>query len=193
MLAIVVTLGGYFAGLHWLISPPDPWQANARMQTTGSAHATAKKRSPAKPVEAAVNIEPATAKQSEIQNAIVEIPPPVAMTSSAPVEPAAMPRATSQSTAPSQATASSRSEEKPVARAEEKPVPRAEPARPEPRREAREAKPRPAQRKLAERSSSGRKLQLMVLRTYERADGTRFSRLLPLREARSVMAFQPEW
>jgi hypothetical protein len=183
MLAIVVTLGGYFAGLHWLISPPDPWQANARMQTTGSAHATAKKRPPAKPVEAAVNIEPATAKQSDIQKAAAETPPAVAMTSSAPVEPpvetAAVPRA------PAQPAALSRTEEKPVLRAEAR--------RPEPRREAREAKARPVHRKLAERSSSGRKLQLMVLRTYERADGSRFSRLLPLREARSVMAFQPDW
>jgi len=182
MLAIVVTLGGYFAGLHWLISPPDPWQTSARTQTTGSAHATAKKRPPAKPVEAAVNIEnvePAAAKQSGIQNAAAETPPPVAIASGAPVEAVAVPRPPAQPA--------------PLSRTEEKPVLRAEPTRSEPRREAREAKPRPVQRRLAERSSSGRKLQLMVLRTYERADGSRFSRLLPLREARSVLAFQPEW
>jgi hypothetical protein len=31
------------------------------------------------------------------------------------------------------------------------------------------------------------------LRTYEGPDGRRFSRLLSLSEARSAMAFQPEW
>jgi hypothetical protein len=178
MLAIVVTLGGYFAGLHWLISPPDPWQANARMQTTGSAHPAAKKRTPVKPVEAAASIEPAAPKEPDVKIAAVETPAPVAVTASepaSPVEAMVAPRPLPQPASPP--------------RAEEKPSARAEAARPEPRRES---KPKPLHRKLAERSQ-GRKLQLMVLRTYERADGTRFSRLLSLHEARSAMAFQPEW
>jgi hypothetical protein len=32
----------------------------------------------------------------------------------------------------------------------------------------------------------------MVLRTYERSDGKRFTRLLPINSARSAMAFQPD-
>ena len=42
MVAIVVTLGGYLAGLHWLVSPPDPWQPNPK--TAQIAQQTAKKR-----------------------------------------------------------------------------------------------------------------------------------------------------
>jgi len=179
MLAIVVTLGGYFAGLHWLISPPDPWQANASMQTTGSAHPAAKKRSPARPVEAAAVIEAAAAAEPDIKVATAEQPAAVAKTATepaSPVEPAIAPRAASHPAVSS--------------RAEEKPAALSQATRPEPRREA---KVKPVHRKLADRSS-GRKLQLMVLRTYERSDGTRFSRLLPLSEARSVMAFQSaEW
>jgi hypothetical protein len=176
MLAIVVTLGGYFAGLQWLISPPDPWQANARMQTS-SAHPAVKKKTPAKLVEAAA-VEPAAPKEPEIQVTTAAMPPAVEIMASEPappVEPAKALRPLPQPAAP--------------ARAEERLSTRAEATRPEPRRET---KARPVHRKLAERSS-GRKLQLMVLRTYERSDGTRFSRLLPLREARSVIALQPEW
>ena len=32
----------------------------------------------------------------------------------------------------------------------------------------------------------------MVLRTYERSDGKRFTRLLPLSSARNALAFQPD-
>jgi hypothetical protein len=175
MLAIVVTLGGYFAGLHWLISPPDPWQAGARTQTS-SAHATAtRKRVPAaRPAEIA-RTEPDASKESEVTLATVEAPPaaPVSTSETAlPIAPAVL------SLSPKQSV-----------RTEDKPPARTEAARPEPRRET---KPKPVHRKLADKSA-GRKLQLMVLRTYQRADGTRFSRLLSLSEARSAMAFQPEW
>ena len=176
MLAIIVTLGGYFAGLHWLISPPDPWQANARMQNS-SAHPAVKKKTPPKVIEAAA-VEPAAPKEPEIKVATAAMPPAGEMTASepaSPVESAVAPRPLPQPVA--------------LQRTEEKLSARAEATRPEPRRETR---PKSVHRKLAERSS-GRKLQLMVLRTYERSDGSRFSRLLPLREARSVMAFQPEW
>ncbi len=174
MLAIVVTLGGYFAGLHWLISPPDPWQANARMQT-GSAHPAVKKKAP-KLVETAA-VEPAAPKEPEVKVTTAAMPAAVETASepAPPVESAVTPRPLPPPATPQ--------------RSEEKLSARAEATRPEPRREAR---PKPVHRRLAERSA-GRKLQLMVLRTYERSDGTRFSRLLPLREARSVMAFQPEW
>src|SRR3954449_8411788 len=87
MLAIVVTLGGYFAGLHWLISPPDPWQANASMQTTGSAHPAAKKRSPAKAMETAAIIEPSTAAEPDIKAATAEKPVVVAKTATEPASP----------------------------------------------------------------------------------------------------------
>jgi len=56
-------------------------------------------------------------------------------------------------------------------------------------------KTRPGNRKRVERNTS-RKLELMVLRTYERSDGKRFTRLLPLNSARNTlrntMAFQPD-
>jgi septal ring-binding cell division protein DamX len=44
MVAIVMTLGGYLAGLHWLVSPPDPWQSNPK--TAQIAQQTIKKRLP---------------------------------------------------------------------------------------------------------------------------------------------------
>src|SRR5207253_6573390 len=93
MLAIVVTLGGYFAGLHWLISPPDPWQANARMQTS-SAHPAVKKKAAPKLVEAAT-VEPAAPKEPETSITTAALPPAVEMTASepaSPVEPAAASR-----------------------------------------------------------------------------------------------------
>jgi hypothetical protein len=180
MLAIVVTLGGYFAGLHWLISPPDPWQASARTQTSGAHVVAARKRAPPKPAEIAAGVEHDTLKYPEIKLATTE----------APAAPPAIAAATSGTTSPAEpAVLSPPPKQSAPSRAEEKPPARTEAARPEPRRET---KPRPVHRKLADRSS-GRKLQLMVLRTYERADGTRFSRLLSVSEARSAMAFQSEW
>ena len=43
MLAIVITLGGYFAALNWLIRPPDPWQSSARIPASTAQHVAAKK------------------------------------------------------------------------------------------------------------------------------------------------------
>jgi hypothetical protein len=52
MLAIVITLGGYLAGLHWLINPPDPWLPNPKLVQSG-VQQFAKKRVPiVKPAEA---------------------------------------------------------------------------------------------------------------------------------------------
>jgi len=59
------------------------------------------------------------------------------------------------------------------------------------RHDASATKTRYGNRKRVERNTS-RKLELMVLRTYERSDGKRFTRLLPINSARSAMAFQPE-
>jgi len=180
MLAIVVTLGGYFAGLQWLISPPDPWQASARLQTTGANSAAARKRPQVKQAEVAVAAETVAPKSADVITAKAETPAAAAMTASEPEPPVQSAVAPGP---PPQAAAAPRAEQKPAALA------RAELTRPEPRREA---KSKPVHRKLAERSA-GRKLQLMVLRTYEGPDGRRFSRLLSLSEARSAMAFQPEW
>jgi hypothetical protein len=173
MLAIVVTLGGYFVGLQWLISPADPWQANTKMQTASSHAVAARKRAPViKPVEA----EPGL-KEAAINIAAAEPPAAVPVTAAAafPAEPAAAPLP------PKHPAVTSRAEENLSARAEA--------ARPELRRETRR---KPVHRKLAS-ANSGRKLQLMVLRTYEGPDGRRFSRLLSLNEARNAMAFQPPW
>jgi hypothetical protein len=59
------------------------------------------------------------------------------------------------------------------------------------RREVSLQKTRPGNRKRVERNTN-RKLELMVLRTYERSDGKRFTRLLPLSSARTALAFQPD-
>src|SRR3954454_20806338 len=54
MLAIVITLGGYFAALNWLVRPPDPWQSNAKITTRTAQHVAARKQPAAvKPAEAA--------------------------------------------------------------------------------------------------------------------------------------------
>jgi hypothetical protein len=188
MLAIVVTLGGYFAGLHWLISPPDPWQANARMQTTGSAHpVAARKRAPAvKPAET-IGIAADVAKEPDARMSTAETAVAAATTVSemtSPAEPVAVPHPSLQTAAQPAAAPSTAAR-----RTEQKSPAREVAARPAPRQET---KPKAVHRRVAERSS-GRGLQLMLLRTYQRPDGTRFSRLLPWSEARSVMAFQSEW
>jgi hypothetical protein len=46
MFAILVTLGAYLAGLHWLVSPPDPWQPNARISTSTAQQSAVRKRAP---------------------------------------------------------------------------------------------------------------------------------------------------
>jgi hypothetical protein len=145
---------------------------------TGSAHPAGKKRAPARPVEVAARVEPAAAKEPDVTppaaEATIETPAAVAMNVSAP-EPVVAPLPLPQPA--------------PLSRVEERLSARAEATRPEPRRETRAKSPH---RKLADRSS-GRKLQLMVLRTYQGPDGRRFSRLLSLREARNAMAFQSDW
>src|SRR3954447_12966742 len=77
MVAIVVTLGGYFAGLHWLVSPPDPWQANSKIS---QSHATpAKKRVAAvKPAENVPEAEtPVSLTETKAPEAPVAAPAPV--------------------------------------------------------------------------------------------------------------------
>jgi hypothetical protein len=175
MVAIVVTLGGYFAGLHWLISPPDPWQSGAKSPASTAQPFIARKRPPVvKPAEAAsespVPAEPATRVAS------IETPAPIEAVeneTARPVEPVV------QAQRPAEIT------------------PQPGPSRPiaEPahtmRRKASATKARSGNRTRVG-SNSGRKLELMVLRTYERSDGKRFTRLLPLSSARNAMAFQPD-
>jgi hypothetical protein len=59
------------------------------------------------------------------------------------------------------------------------------------RREVPATRTKPIHRKRVERNTS-RKLELMVLRTYERSDGKRFTRLLSLNSVRNALAFKPE-
>jgi hypothetical protein len=173
MFAIVITLGGYFAALNWLVRPPDPWQSSAKITTGTAQHVAARKRPPAvKPAEAAES------QPAESQPAV----PPAPDTRLASVEPpaavAALENATTPPTAPAVAPARRTPE---TTRAVETPrVARHEVSAP---------KTRPGNRKRVERHAS-RKLELMVLRTYERSDGTRFTRLLPISSARNAMAFQ---
>jgi hypothetical protein len=172
MVAIVITLGGYFAALNWLIRPPDPWQSNTRITTGSAQHVAARRRPPVvKPAEAADPQRTAPA-EPETKLASIETPaPPVAASETEktrPIEPNVV-----QGRPPAEATRAV--------------VPTPHVAR----HEASATKTRPGNRKRVERSTS-RKLELMVLRTYERSDGMRFTRLLPLSSARNAMAFQPD-
>jgi hypothetical protein len=175
MLAIVITLGGYFAALNWLIRPPDPWQSNARIPASTAQHLAVKKRPPVvKPAEPA-SVESTAQAEPDARLASVETPAPVAASeneTTRPVEPNVV-----QARLPAEATRAA-AETAPVARHD---VPA--------------MKTRPGNRKRAERNTS-RKLELMVLRTYERSDGRRFTRLLPLNSARNdlrnALAFQPD-
>jgi hypothetical protein len=170
MLAIVITLGGYFAALNWLIRPPDPWQS-ARIPASTAQHLAARKRPPVvKPAEAA-NSSSTTPAEPDARLASVETSAPLAASeneTTRPVEPAIV-----QAQLPADATRAV--------------VETAHVAR----HDVSATKTRPGNRKRAERNTS-RKLELMVLRTYERSDGKRFTRLLPLNSARNAMAFQPD-
>jgi hypothetical protein len=171
MLAIVITLGGYFAALNWLIRPPDPWQSSAKVTTGTAQHVAARKRPPVvKPAEAAES-QPTVPAAPDTRLASVETSTPSAARENEvtrPVEPAIV-----QARLPAEATRAV--VETPHAT----------------RREAPATKTRPGNRKRVERAAS-RKLELMVLRTYERSDGKRFTRLLPMSSARNAMAFQPD-
>jgi hypothetical protein len=171
MLAIVITLGGYFAALNWLIRPPDPWQSSAKIPASTAQHSAARKRPPAvKPAEAA-NSELAAPAEPDATLASVEASAAPAASeneTTRPVEPTIV-----QAQLPADATRAV-VETPHVAR-----------------RDVSATKTRPGNRKRVERNTS-RKLELMVLRTYERSDGKRFTRLLPLNSARNAMAFQPD-
>jgi hypothetical protein len=171
MLAIVITLGGYFAALNWLIRPPDPWQSSAKIPASTAQHFSARKRPPVvKPAEAA-NSDSATVAEPDTGLISVETSAPVAASeteTARPVEPTIV-----------QAHLSA---EAPRAAVETAHVAR---------RDVSATKTRPGNRKRVERNTS-RKLELMVLRTYERSDGKRFTRLLPMNSARNAMAFQPD-
>lgn len=180
MLAIVITLGGYYAALNWLIRPPDPWQSNARISASSAQNLAARKR-PAvvKPAESAGSESAAPAQP-------VETPPTVAASereTTRPVEPAIVQAHVSSETtrqvepAIAQAHASMNTARATVETAHVA------------RRDVSATKTRPGHRKRVERNTR-RKLELMVLRTYERSDGKRFTRLLPLSSARNAMAFQ---
>lgn len=175
MLAIVITLGGYFAALNWLIRPPDPWQSSAKTPASTAQHFAVRKRPPVvKPAEAG-NVESTTPAEPDAGLASVETSTLVAASeteTARPVEPTIV-----QAQLPAEA---------PRAVVETAPVAR---------RDVSASKTRPGNRKRVERNTS-RKLELMVLRTYERSDGKRFTRLLPLNSARNdlrnALAFQPD-
>jgi hypothetical protein len=168
MLAIVITLGGYFAALSWLIRPPDPWQSGAKIPASTAQHSAPRKRPPVvKPAEAA-------SSESTIPDtrlASVEPPAPVAAgenETTQPVEPTIV-----QAQPPAEAA-------RPAVEAAHVT-----------RRDVSATKTRPGSRKRVEKNTT-RKLELMVLRTYERSDGKRFTRLLPMSSALNAMAFQPD-
>jgi hypothetical protein len=163
MVAIVVTLGGYLAGLHWLVSPPDPRQSNPKIAQL--AQQTARKRLLPVVTPAEARATPAVSREPDTKLASVETSAFVQTSEPEKVQPA-----------------------EPTSVQITRPV--AEPAHIM-RREVSLQKTRPGNRKRVERNTS-RKLELMVLRTYERSDGKRFTRLLPLSSARTALAFQPD-
>ena len=175
MLAIVITLGGYFAALNWLIRPPDPWQSNARIPSSTAQAYAARKRPPVvKPAEPASS-ESTAAAEPDASVASIETSTPLAAgenETTQPIEPTIV-----QAQLPAEATRTA-TETAHVAR-----------------RDVSAIKTKPGNRKRVERNTS-RKLELMVLRTYERSDGRRFTRLLPLNSARNdlrnALAFQPD-
>jgi hypothetical protein len=195
MVAIVVTLGGYFAGLHWLVSPPDPWQANPKISQSNAT--------PAKKRVAAVKPEPAADAEAAVSSAETKAPvTAVAIEGPATLETAppqlgdkhienakhfenAMARQTERP-----AAAPARGPEAARAHNARRETPRIETPRIKPPVHKRVAVARNSERRLDERRPDERPLQMMVLRTYERPDGTRFSRLLPMSSARNAMALQ---
>jgi hypothetical protein len=169
MFAIVITLGGYFAALNWLVRPPDPWQSSAKITTGTAQHIAARKRPPAvKPAEAA---ESPPAVPAEPDTRLASVEPPAAV--------AALEKETPPATGPVVAPTH------PPPETTRTVVEAAHVAH----RDVSATKTRHVNRKRVERPAS-RKLELMVLRTYERSDGKRFTRLLPLSSARNAMAFQ---
>jgi hypothetical protein len=175
MLAIVITLGGYFAALNWLIRPPDPWQSSARIPASTGQPLAARKRPPVvKPAEAASSYSTAPA-EPDASVVSVEASTPLATSeneAARPVQPTVV-----QAQLPPEATRAA--------------VETAQVAR----HDAPVTKTRSGNRKRVEKNMP-RKLELMVLRTYERSDGKRFTRLLPLNSARNdlrnALAFQPD-
>jgi hypothetical protein len=175
MLAIVVTLGGYFAALNWLISPPDPWQLNPKLSQSASQRPASKKRLPpaVRPAEAAIAQETTASTGRDVNLASVETSIPVQESEPASIQPSEI------------------EVEPAIARKIAGTVPpMAEPARIM-HRDALPMKTKPGNRKRAQRNT-GRKLELMVLRTYQRSDGKRFTRLLPIERTRNALAFQPD-
>jgi hypothetical protein len=171
MFAIVITLGGYFAALNWLVRPPDPWQSSAKITTGTAQHVAVRKRPPAvKPAEAAES-QPTVPVPAEPDTRLASVEPPATV--------AALERETAPSAGPAVALAPRPAE---TTRAV---VETAHVAR----REISATKTRPGNRKRVARNTS-RKLELMVLRTYERSDDKRFTRLLPMSSAHNAMAFQ---
>jgi hypothetical protein len=163
MLAIVITLGGYLTGLHWLINPPDPWLPNPKLVQSG-VQQFAKKRVPiVKPVEANPIALTASA-DTGAKPANSKIPTPVSASE----------------------TEDSQSTDRVFVQASH---PATKPTRLE-RPEAPRTRLKSFTRKRDQNNTS-RGLEIMVLRTYERSDGTRFSRLLPVTAARNTIALQP--
>jgi hypothetical protein len=171
MFAIVITLSGYFAALNWLVRPPDPWQSSAKITTGSAQHVAVRKRPPA--------VKPSEAAESQPQPTVPAEPD----TRLASVEPPAAVAALEKETTP--ATGQTATPAHPPPETSRAVVETAHVAH----RNVSATKTRPANRKRVERPAS-RKLELMVLRTYERSDGKRFTRLLPLSSARNAMAFQ---
>ena len=173
MLAIVITLGGYFAALSWLIRPPDPWQSSAKIPASAAQHSAARKRPPVAKFAEAASSESTIPPEPDTKVASVETSAPVAGNeneTTRPVEPAVV-----QARLPAQ-VARSAVESTHAVRRDVSSTPKA----------------RPGSRKQRAERTTSRKLELMVLRTYERSDGKRFTRLLPMSSARNAMAFQPD-
>jgi hypothetical protein len=168
MLAIVLMLSGYFAGLQWLITPADPWQPNPKLSQSTVQQAGKKRSRPTTqilPQTAQAITSPMESRMSSlISNAVaseeLSKPLPVSTNELAHMQitdPPLVEAARSAGTpdiAPNALT------------------------------------PKAKSRKHKRPSRTTRKPVVMVLRTYERSDGQRFTRLLPI-STRNAYAFQP--
>jgi hypothetical protein len=182
MIAIVVTLGGYMVGLHWLLTPPDPFMPDSRAPRLAASHVKhepSKQKSPLAAVAAETPTSPVPASPSTASAGSsaggAEAEPP---TAGRPAAESA--RSENEQRLPSPAATSPTTAALTPAAGNASPADRhlAE-ASSSSQRGSNQEKKAPARKRVAE----GRQLQVMILRTYQSADGRRFTRLIPLREA----------
>lgn len=190
MIAIVVTLGGYMIGLHWLLTPPDPFMPDPRSRQLVTSHVKHEAGKPRSRLAAMAPI--AVAGETPASSVPASTTKVSAQDSTASTKvdqrPADPPSSARSANTPTQ-LGSSPTVTPPVPHAAATTVVDASGNAPQAQhlaqasyssqRSSNQDKKAAVRKGLAE----GRQLQVMILRTYQSADGRRFTRLIPLREA----------